>query len=329
MASEAASVPAVLATVPRSSAYTRMFSSAIFRNENLVSVSSSALEAKSPAGISKFMSSIALLTKSKAGKSAVVAVIQKEFAATAKITSAKLLRARILRLPDEAVDIAVSLKFSGGALDVGEVWVEHDSALSFTVYVTKAFSAGDSLALRVRSMLTFRSPRRRFPRRTGRCLRSRGQRRGQPDADGCSGNVDREGRAGYSMAALRLDRHRVRGDLRRDDTDLSRCCRRHRLDARGRCDGDERRRNDVCAVRSERCRLLTPQLLATQLLRATPRPTVISRTQTPQLKQASRIGSALERRAASRTKSAAAASSTTKMVTKNPWAFCFAFQLLS
>jgi len=147
VASESASVPAVLAAVPRSSAYTRAFSSAVFHNEDLVSVSSSALEAKSPADISKFMGSIALLTKSKAGKTAVVTAIQSEFSSTVKISSAKLLRARILRLPDEAIDFAVALKLSGGTLDVGEVWLEKGSALSFTVYATKVFNAGDSVAL--------------------------------------------------------------------------------------------------------------------------------------------------------------------------------------
>jgi hypothetical protein len=147
LAAQSDSVPAVLATIPRSSSYSRAFTSAVFHNEDLVSISSSALVAKNASDITKFMSSLALITHSKAGQKGLVAGIQKEFATKTKVLSGRLLRARILRLPDEAIDLAVSLKFTGGNLEIGELWLEEGSALSFTIYVSKVFTAGDSAAL--------------------------------------------------------------------------------------------------------------------------------------------------------------------------------------
>ena len=147
--SEAARVPAVLAAVPRSSVYTRTFSSVAFHGEALVTVSSSALVVKRTSDLTKFMSSLFSLTRSRPAKDQLLAQFRKEFSsANATVASATMLRARVVRLPDEAVDFVVSLKFTTGSrLDVGELWVGEGSTLSLAVYVGKTFTAGDSVAL--------------------------------------------------------------------------------------------------------------------------------------------------------------------------------------
>ena len=149
VASETAAALPVFAAIPRSSAYTRTFSSPVFRGEDLVTVNSSAVVVKHVSDVTKFMSALAHLTTSASAKNGVIKQFEKEFSsANATVVSARMVRARVLRFPNQAVDFAVAMKYSTGVtLNVGELWVGEGSTLSFTVYLAKVFTAGDSVGL--------------------------------------------------------------------------------------------------------------------------------------------------------------------------------------
>jgi hypothetical protein len=117
----------VVADMALSGTYTRTLSEAKLDSLRFAQVFSSAFVAKSESQLANLMRSLTIATVPGAGRRAFVAGVQSGAGAD---TKASLVRARTLKLGDEAVELVLHIETGGTVFDLVEIWVREGRAVS-------------------------------------------------------------------------------------------------------------------------------------------------------------------------------------------------------
>jgi hypothetical protein len=138
-----------LPKIPTASTYSRSFTNARLGKLDLPTVNAAAMIARRKADVTGLMSSLVLVVHSPAGRKAFLAEIEKSMGARAKTMTAKVVRARVLRVGDSAVELVFRFRSATASFQVGELWVSDGSALSVVLFLAAepGVSAGQGTAL--------------------------------------------------------------------------------------------------------------------------------------------------------------------------------------
>jgi hypothetical protein len=134
---------------PSSSSYSRSFRNVGLGKAVLIILQSSVSVAKKASDPAAVMSSLILLTRSPAGRKEAAFQVKTSLAKALNPTSVSVLRARVIRSGDSAVDLLFLVHSKTGPLEFGEQWIEVGPALSLTVFATSGagLTAGDATRL--------------------------------------------------------------------------------------------------------------------------------------------------------------------------------------
>jgi hypothetical protein len=138
-----------LPKIPAASAYSRSFTNARLGKLDLPTVNAAAIIARRKADVTGLMSSLVLVVHSPAGRKAFLAEIEKSMGTSAKTMTAKVVRARVLRVGDSAVELVFRFRSPSASFQVGELWVSDGRALSVVLFLAAepGVSAGQGTAL--------------------------------------------------------------------------------------------------------------------------------------------------------------------------------------